>query len=193
MAPRKKSVLPKTKTPEEWRLFFDCIDTRYPTQARNHALLMLTYVTGLRIGETLSLRVRDVDLELGKVTVTSGKTGQRIVPLPPERDDLVRSVNRWLAIRSGWEANDESLFITSAGARLQANAVRRSMLMYGERAGIGRCTPHMLRHSAASELLGNGAPAIGVQRVLGHKSLATTLSVYAHAADRYAEDAMSRR
>ena len=52
MAPRRKTALPKTRTPEEWAAFFDCIATRYPTAARNHALLYLTYVTGLRIGET---------------------------------------------------------------------------------------------------------------------------------------------
>jgi site-specific recombinase XerC len=70
MAPRQKHVLPKTRTPEEWTAFFGCIATRYPTAARNHALLYLTYVTGLRIGETLALRVQDVNLDLLKVHVT---------------------------------------------------------------------------------------------------------------------------
>jgi len=55
--------------------------TRYPTAARNHALLYLTYLAGLRIGETLALRERDVDLDLLKLHVTRGKTGERIVPL----------------------------------------------------------------------------------------------------------------
>src|SRR5450759_245850 len=59
-----KSVLPKTKTPDEWTAFFGCIQTRYPTAARNHAMLYLTYMAGLRIGETLALRVHDVDLDL---------------------------------------------------------------------------------------------------------------------------------
>jgi integrase/recombinase XerD len=77
MPRRAKSVLPKTRTPEEWARFFDVIDTRYPTQARNHALLLLLYTTGLRVGEGLNLRVRDVDFDLGKVTVIAGKTGQR--------------------------------------------------------------------------------------------------------------------
>ena len=70
MAPRQKSVLPKTRTPEEWAAFFQCIETRYPTAARNHALLYLTYLAGLRIGETLALRAHDVDLDLLKVHVT---------------------------------------------------------------------------------------------------------------------------
>jgi len=67
MAPRRKTVLPKTRTPQEWTAFSGSIATRYPTAARNHALLYLTYLAGLRIGETLALRVNDVDRDLLKV------------------------------------------------------------------------------------------------------------------------------
>jgi len=193
MAPRKKDTLPKTKAPEEWERFFACIDTRYPTQARNHALLLVMYVTALRVGEALSLRVRDVDFESGRVTVVSGKTGQRVVPLPPERDELERSVDRWLDCREQWGPRSDLLFVTRAGAPLQPSAVRRSMSLYAQRSGIGHATPHMLRHSAATELLSHGAPPIGVQRVLGHSSLATTLTAYAHACDQHANEAMKRR
>ena len=191
MAPRKKSVLPKTKTPEEWAAFFDCIQTRYPTAARNHALLYLTYLAGLRIGETLALRAHDVDLDLLKVHVTRGKTGERIVPLPDDAR-LARSIERWLQFRQSWLASD-LLFITRSGEPIRSSAVRRSMALYGTRSGIGHVTPHMLRHSAATEMLANGAPPIGVQRVLGHRSLRTTLETYAHACDTHAAEAMARR
>jgi integrase len=193
MTPRKKDVLPRTKSPSEWQQLFACIETRYPTQARNHALLLLTYVAGLRIGETLALRLKDIDLELGRVTVTEGKSGQRIVPLPPDREDLERSIARWLEHRQDWSPESDLLFVTRPGAPLRASAVRRSMSAYAERCEIGHATPHQLRHSAATELLGNGASPIGVQRVLGHRSLATTLTTYAHAADQHAAEAMSRR
>jgi integrase len=191
MAPRKKSVLPKTKTPEEWAAFFDCIQTRYPTAARNHALLYLTYLAGLRIGETLALRVRDVDLNLLKVHVTQGKTGERVVPLPDD-PRLVKTFARWLQIHETWQTSD-LLFITRSGEPIRSSAVRRSMALYGDRSGIGHVTPHMLRHSAATEMLANGAPPIGVQRVLGHRSLRTTLETYAHACDTHAAEAMARR
>jgi len=191
MAQRRKTVLPKTKAPEEWRRFFRCIQTRSPTAARNHALLYLTYLTGLRIGETLALRVQDVDLDRLKVHVTKGKTGERVVPLPNE-PALAESLARWLAVRATW-TNDDLLFTTRTGRPLRPSAVRRSMELYGQRCGIGHVTPHMLRHSAATEMLANGAPPIGVQRVLGHRSLRTTMEVYAHACDTHAAEAMSRR
>jgi len=191
MAPRQKSVLPKTRTPQEWTAFFGSIATRYPTAARNHALLYLTYLAGLRIGETLALRVNDVDLDLLKVHVTRGKTGERIVPLPDD-PRLVRTLARWLQIRETWPVS-ELLFITRSGEPIRSSAVRRSMALYGVRSGIGHVTPHMLRHSAATEMLANGAPPIGVQRILGHRTLRTTLETYAHACDTHAAEAMARR
>lgn len=192
MAPRSKNLLPKTKTPEEWAAFFRCIQTRFPTAARNHALLYLTYLAGLRVGETLALRIQDVDLDRLKAHVTRGKTGERVVPLPDDVS-LARSMARWLRARETWSPPDDLLFVTRTGEPLRPSAVRRSMELYGARSGIGHVTPHMLRHSAATEMLANGAPPIGVQRVLGHRSLRTTLETYAHACDTHAAEAMGRR
>ena len=191
MTPRRKTILPKTRTPEEWATFFKCIQTRYPTAARNHAVLYLTYSAGLRIGETLALRFGDVDLDRLKVHVTASKTGERVVPLPDD-PTLAASLDRWLKVRSTWPAG-ALLFVTSTGEPMRSSAVRRSMALYGVRSGIGHVTPHMLRHSAATEMLANGAPPIGVQRVLGHRSLRTTLETYAHACDTHAAEAMARR
>jgi len=188
---RSKNAMPKTRAPEEWTKFFDCIQTRYPTAARNHALLYLTYLAGLRIGESLALRVQDVDLDRLKVHVTRGKTGERVVPLPDDAR-LAHSVARWVQVRESWP-HDDLLFITRSGEPIRPSAVRRSMDLYGRRSGIGHVTPHMLRHSAATEMLANGAPPIGVQRVLGHRSLRTTLETYAHACDTHAAEAMARR
>lgn len=187
-----KPKLPKTKTPEEWQRFFKAIDTRYDTQQRNFALLRLLYMAGLRVGESVQLAVKDVDLELMKVHVRAGKTGERIVPLP---DDplLMQSMRAWLEVRARWNPDNDVLFVTKPGRPLSTNAVRESMRVYAERASIGHASCHQLRHSAATEMLANGASPIGVQRILGHKSLQTTLSVYAHAADSHAREAMAKR
>jgi len=193
MSPRAKSVLPKTKTPEEWTRLFESIDRRYDTQIRNHAVLAVMYATALRVGEALALRLRDVDFDLCKVTVTEGKTGQRIVPLPADSDELRESMGKWLAVRAEWNPTSDLLFVTHTGEQMRTSAVRRSLALYGERSGVGHATPHMLRHSAATEMLAAGAAPIGVQRVLGHRSLRTTLQVYSHACDTYALDAVNKR
>jgi site-specific recombinase XerD len=192
MAPRQRNVLPKTKTAAQWAAFFGCIETRYPTAARNHVLLYLTYVTGLRIGEALALGVRDVDLDLLRVHVVRGKTGERFVPLPDD-PNLAESLTRWLRVRDVWSPPSDLLFVTKAGRPLRAAAVRRTVELYSQRSEIGHVTPHMLRHSAATEMLAHGAPPIGVQRVLGHRSLRTTLETYAHACDTHAAEAMACR
>ena len=188
----RKNRLPRTKTPEEWARLFRSIDTRYDTQARNLAVLYLTYVAALRIGETLALHIDDLDLDRLRLHVRDGKTGERNVPLPDDAE-LRASLSRWFAVRESWAVDSPLLFVTKAGAPLHPNAVRRSMEVYGERSGLGHVTPHMLRHSAATELLANGASPIGVQRVLGHRRLSTTLDVYASASDTHAAEAMGKR
>lgn len=188
----RKNRLPRTKTPEEWRRLFGSIGVRYDTQARNHAVLYLTYVAALRIGETLALHMADLDLDRLRLHARDGKTGERNVPLPDDAE-LKSSLSRWLAVRERWAVDSPLLFVTKAGSPLHPNAVRRSMEIYGERSGLGHVTPHMLRHSAATEMLANGASPIGVQRVLGHRRLSTTLDVYASASDTHAAEAMGKR
>lgn len=189
----RKARLPKTKTPSEWATFFKVIDTRYPTQRRNDCLLRLMYAVGLRVGEAVQLDVKDVDLDLMmKVHVRNSKSGERYVPLPDDAA-LMKSMKAWLEVRSRWNPDSDLLFVTKPGKPLSTNAVRESMKVYGERAGIGHVHPHMLRHSAATEMLSHGAAPIGVQRVLGHRSLSTLLSTYSHACDSHAQEAMAKR
>ncbi len=189
---QRKTRLPKTKSPEEWQRFFEAINTRYDTAKRNYALLYLMYVSALRVGEALALNVDDLDLVLLRVHVRDGKSGERMVPLRPN-DRLRESMEAWLEVRERWNPPNPLLFVTKPGKPLSTNAVRQSVTVYGERAGLGHVTPHMLRHSAATEMLANGAPPIGVQRVLGHKRLATTLNEYAWASDTHAAEAMAKR
>ena len=196
MAKRRKHLLPKTRTEGEWDAMFRAIETRYETQRRNHAALYLMWITGLRVSEALSLTVADVDFELEKVTVTDGKSGARVTPFPstPEkRQALLDTLQRWLAIRERWNPSTDYLFVTKTGQQMRPSAIRRSMALYGERASIGHVTPHMLRHSCATELLAHGASPISVSRVLGHRNLTTTLTTYAWASDTHAAEAMSKR
>ncbi len=188
----RRNRLPRTKTPEEWSAFFAAINVRYATQMRNHACLYLMYMTGIRVGECLSLYVEDLDFDRMRLHVRSGKTGERNVPLPDD-DKLRISVERWLTVREGWNPPSPLLFLTKPGKALSPNAVRESMRLYAARAGIGHASCHMLRHSAATELLAQGASPIGVQRILGHARLSTTLNIYASAADSHAAEAMARR
>jgi hypothetical protein len=138
VAPRRKKVLPKTRSPEEWAAFFRCIQTRYPTAARNHALRYLTYLAGLRIGETLALRAQDVDLDRLKVHVTRGKTGERIVPLPHD-PKLAETLARWLKARAAWTPRDDLLFVTRLASRYAP--ARSGALWSSTASGVGSFSP----------------------------------------------------
>ena len=150
------------------------------------------YMSGIRVGECLSLHVEDLDFDRMRLHVREGKTGERAIPLP-DNDKLRKTVERWLTFRGGWNPTSPLLFVTRPGGPLTSNAVRESMRLYAARAGVGHASCHMLRHSAATELLAQGASPIGVQRILGHARLSTTLNIYASAADSHAAEAMAKR
>ncbi|MDJ0870049.1 MAG: tyrosine recombinase XerC [Myxococcota bacterium] len=160
---------------------------------RDRALVELLYGAGLRVGETVALDVRDVDL-LGREVRVWGKGGkERIVPLPQAAREAL-SAYLDLRRRSGYQA--EPLF-TSLGPRSRRSAtplrlgersVRRLLRDRAGRASVAeRVHPHRLRHSYATHLLDMGADLREIQELLGHASLGTTQRYTAVSAQRLFE------
>lgn len=160
--------------------------------ARDWALLLLLYGAGLRIGEALAL-TGDV-LPLGEAIRVTGKRGKtRIVPvLPTVRDAIASYID---ACPYPVEAG-APLFRGARGGPLAPALVRRAVQGARRRLGLGeRTTPHALRHSFATHLLGRGADLRSLQELLGHASLSSTqiytsvdaahlLDIYRHAHPR---------
>ncbi len=160
--------------------------------ARDWAVLLLLYGGGLRIGEAIGLT--GAVLPLGEtLTVTGKRAKTRIVPLLPQVrgaiEDYVRQCP-WPMTRG------EALFRGFRGGPLAPAIIRRSVQAARGRLGLGeRTTPHALRHSFATHLLGRGADLRALQQLLGHASLSSTqvytaidaahlLDVYRHAHPR---------
>ncbi|MBM3503622.1 MAG: tyrosine recombinase XerC [Alphaproteobacteria bacterium] len=140
-------------------------------QARDVAVLTLLYGCGLRISEALGLR-RD-EAPLGDILTIKGKGNkQRAVPVLP----LVReAVDRYTALCPFAVAPSGPLFVGVRGKRLQAAIVQRQMQTLRRALALPEtATPHALRHSFATHLLGSGADLRTIQELLGHASLATT-------------------
>jgi integrase/recombinase XerC len=138
--------------------------------ARDWAVLLL-YGAGLRIGEAIALPARV--LPLGEtLTVTGKRDKTRIVPLLPQ----VRVAVEAYAAQMPWApAPDEPLFRGVKGGPLSPGMIRRSVRAARGRLGLGeRTTPHALRHSFATHLLGRGADLRALQELLGHASLSST-------------------
>ncbi len=141
---------------------------------RDGALFTLLYGAGLRIGEALSLDLRDLPRASaeGAVLRVRGKgQKERLVPLLP----AVLSALRHWANRHPDPAPDSPLFPGVRGGRLDPAVAQKAMRDYRRLAGLPEhATPHALRHSFATHLLENGADLRSIQELLGHASLSTT-------------------
>jgi integrase/recombinase XerC len=139
--------------------------------ARDWAVLLLLYGAGLRIGEAMALPASI--LPLGETLRVIGKRGKsRIVPLLPE---LRTAIEAYAAQTPYPLSAAEPLFRGAKGGPLSPAIIRRSVQGARERLGLGgRTTPHALRHSFATHLLGRGADLRQLQELLGHASLSST-------------------
>jgi len=188
--PPEKIDLPKIPertvefiTREEVQRLFDAIDLTSKTGIRNRAIVETLYSTGLRVSELRSLNRKQVDLKRREFMVRGKGRKPRIVFLS---NQCVRWLDDYLKTR---EDNFEPLFINSRGTkdimqgekrRLTAYSIQEIVRKTALKAGIAKkVTPHILRHSFATELLLNGADIRAVQEMLGHASITTT-QIYTH-------------
>jgi integrase len=157
-------------------------------------VLSTLLLSGLRIGELVSLRWRDVDLSTGRITVTDAKTdaGVRTIELLPAlREDLAA----WKA-RTPFEGSAELVFPTNKGKKISASNVRKRLLDKAveranaelERDGMTplpeRLTPHSMRRTFASLLFAIGRTPVEVMDQLGHTDPTLSLRIYARAMRR---------
>ncbi len=139
--------------------------------ARDTAVLMLLYGSGLRISEALSLTGNV--MPLGPVLNVTGKRGKtRIVPVLPKVAD---AINAYVELCPYDYDADKPLFRGARGGPLSAGMVRKAMQAARIALGLpASATPHALRHSFATHLLARGADLRAIQELLGHASLSST-------------------
>lgn len=139
--------------------------------ARDRAVLTLLYGCGLRISEALSLTRADAPLA-DAVRITGKGSKTRVVPVLPA---VRRAVDDYLAELPFALAPDEPLFRAPRGGPLSPRHVQATVQRLRGRLGLpDSATPHALRHSFATHLLGAGADLRSIQELLGHASLSTT-------------------
>lgn len=156
-----------------------------PTALRDKAMLELLFSTGLRVSELCSLN-SDIDLTRDEFSVRGKGDKVRVVFLSPEAKAAVAD---YLKHR---KSMSDALFVSHSRVsretgfgRLTPRSVERIVKHYAIKAGITRkVTPHVIRHSFATDLLENGADLRSVQALLGHANIATT-QVYTHVTDKH--------
>jgi site-specific recombinase XerD len=153
---------------------------------RDKAILELLFSTGLRVSELTALD-SDLDLSRDEFSVRGKGDKVRVVFLSPTAKEAVRAYTKARKDMS------EALFVNiapgkSTSERLTSRSIERIMKYYAAKAGITKkVTPHIIRHSFATDLLSNGADLRSVQALLGHANIATT-QVYTHVTDSHLRD-----
>ena len=172
--PRVKKGLPRPVTPDEAINLADLVSGLAAQDwigARDREVLLLLYAAGMRLAEALSLPA--AVLPLGETLVVTGKGNkQRVVPILP----LVREAVADYARRCPWPLTPaEPLFRGAKGGPLSQGMVQKAMAQARTALGLpATATPHALRHSFATHLLGAGADLRSLQELLGHASLGST-------------------
>ncbi|MDB5710016.1 MAG: recombinase XerC [Sphingomonas bacterium] len=172
--PRVKKGVPRPISPDEAvALAEDVADEAREAWigARDWAVLMLLYGAGLRIGEAVGLTAKIMPLG-ATLSVTGKRDKTRIVPLLPQ---VRAAIEGYVALCPWPLKRDEPLFRGAKGGPLSPVLIRRAVQGARGRLGLGeRTTPHALRHSFATHLLGRGADLRALQELLGHASLSST-------------------
>ncbi len=147
--------------------------------ARDRLVVALLYETGIRRAELIGLKDAAVDNRRRELRVTGKRDKERVVPYGAE---LAAMIERWRALRDSelGVTTGGPLLVTRSGKALYPSLVWQIVNRRLRAAGAtGQASPHVLRHSYASALLGDGAGLQSVKELLGHQSLAAT-QVYTH-------------
>lgn len=145
---------------------------------RDRLVILMAYYTGMRRGELVRLKVRDVDFASRSLIITGKGNKQRIVPLA---DELVREMETYLAFRKERvKGMHDVFFITDKGDAVYDKYIYRLVVKWlGRVTTLKKRSPHVLRHTFATHLLNNGACIEAIRELLGHSDLSAT-QIYTH-------------
>lgn len=177
---RTPKPLPVYIPQEETRAMLDAtVDEDDFTEIRNHLILLMFYSTGMRQNELLTLLDRNVDTRKRELKVLGKRNKERVIPFG---DELAMTIETYRSVRRRdvGTASDR-FFVKEDGDPLYARLIYSIVHSALSDAGVhaSRLSPHVMRHSCATDMLNCGAQLPAVQQLLGHQSLATT-QVYTH-------------
>lgn len=178
-APKQPRRLPKFLSKDEMAAMLGAPDPLTPTGLRDRALLEVLYATGMRVGELVSLQVRDLALSDELRILGKGRRERIVLMGSAAREALTRYLEdgRSRLLRGG---DHGAVFLNARGGRLSDRGVRLVVDRYIRAAAHDRrISPHVLRHTFATHLLDGGADLRTVQELLGHVNLSTT-QIYTH-------------
>ena len=185
---KRSKKLPVFLSVEEQNQLLNVFNTQYICSHRNKTLCLFLLKTGLRISEAIEMKWQHINLMTGQVIVHQGKGSKdRIVYIS---ENTITKLSLWRERQSAEWGNADYVFTNRYCKKLDDCDIREMLLTYSRKAKIEKnVTPHVLRHSFATELLRESKNIRLVQKALGHSSLSTTM-IYTHIVDDDFEQAM---
>ena len=172
------------------RLSSKYLDLKDFNSFTTHLALEIMFTTGIRVGELVAIRIKDIDLIEGTIKVIGKGNKQRKVFLVDE--EIKNLIQRYIETRNQFTPITQTLLINSRGLSATTQIIRLYFREASQKANLGRkITPHMLRHSAATHLLEAGVDIRFVQKLLGHNSITTT-QIYTQVSDRSLQNTITQ-
>jgi integrase/recombinase XerC len=173
--PRLEKRVPSFLSEDETSQLLDLPRGGEPLDLRDRAILELFYATGIRVSELVGIETGDLHFGERLVRVRGKGKKERIVPFGGKALEALQDYRRARAVLAAGGDGGEAFFLNYRGGRLTTRSVQRMVHKYIRQTAVARkISPHSLRHSFASHLLGRGADLRVIQELLGHASLATT-------------------
>lgn len=179
-SPKTSRKLPDVLTIQEIdKMFMQTnLDDKY--ELRDRAIMETMYASGLRVSETVNLRINNIFFKEGILRVFGKGSKERIVPIG---SSAIRFINQYLENSRPYFAksiSEDFVFLNFRGKYLSRMAIWNIIQKYSKKAGIKKAMhPHILRHSFATHLLEGGADIRIIQEMLGHSDISTT-QIYTH-------------
>ncbi len=192
-SPKLSRKIPEVLSVEEIDRLVGAIDLSKPEGERNKAILEVMYACGLRVSETVNLKLGDIFFEEGFLRIV-GKGGKhRFVPVGNHTQKIMKNylqyIRREIKPKSGHE---HYVFLNRRGKKLTRNMIFLIIKDLARKAGISKnISPHTLRHSFATHLLDNGADLRSIQLLLGHENITTT-EIYLHMSQKQIKEALEK-
>ncbi|EOU1128388.1 tyrosine-type recombinase/integrase [Clostridium perfringens] len=181
--------IPEILDMQEQKQLLNIFNMRYFNSRRNKIMIELFLCTGLRLSEMLDLKWKDINLMSGQLKVVQGKGKKdRILWV---NEDMLNILRNWKIEQSNKYGVVDLVFCSRNKKRLDDKGIRKMIETYSIKAGIigKHITPHVLRHTYATDLLRETKNIRLVQKALGHADLSTTM-IYTHIVDDEYEDAL---
>ena len=180
-APKLKRTLPDVLSFHEIDTIIAQIDLSKPEGGRNKAILETMYSCGLRVSETVNLKISQLYLDVGFIRVIGKGDKERLVPIGSSAVHYINIYKNEIRIHMQPKpGNDDTLFLNNRGKKLSRVMIFLIIKELVRKAGIKKTvSPHTFRHSFATHLVEGGADLRAVQEMLGHESITTT-EIYTH-------------